>query len=547
VKKTTRSSRRLSSGFNLGGQQAEADPLLEEAFYRTSQYRAVADRDDPHCFVIGRTGSGKSALLRQLETQYSGHVIRIAPEDLALTYVADLQAIRWLDQQRVHLDPLFIALWKHVFLVELIKHRYNVHSPDAKQNFISALGEKIKKDRSKLEALRYLEEFQGKFWCEADERVREIADRFESQIRAEAGVNLGGSLAASAGEITSGEERRELVARFQRIVNETQLPRLNQMIKVLDEDILSSPQHFVTIVIDDLDQDWVDDHVTNSLIRCLFRAVHDLKRVSNLKIIVALRTNIFEALDFGQRTGGQEEKFRALSMRLRWSPADMTAMLDERTRAAGDRLGNEMFGVRTLLPAKNKTRGDALEFIYRRTLMRPRDVIAYLNECLAGATANPRITWDQIHAAEDSYSRNRLLALRDEWKPTFPGVDRVLGAFEECPSVMTPGEFAERCNQLALLSVEDDFEGTSWLSALTSDIWTNEGGDWADVYGPSARFLFDIGFTGCALPKAKPIYSHDEPGFLDRRNRVTACERFIIHPAFRRALDCKADDDRRGQ
>lgn len=270
---TKRVRRRLSSGFNLGGQQAEADPLLDDAFYKTSQFKAIADRDDPHCFLIGRTGSGKSALLRQIESQYPGHVIRITPEDLALTYVADLQAVRWLDQQGVHLDPLFIALWKHVFLIELIKHRYKVNSPDAKQNFIAALSEKIKKDRSKLEALRYLEDFQGKFWCEADERVREIADRFETQIRAEAGVKIGSSLAASAGEIQSGEERRELVARFQRIVNETQLPRLNQMIKVLDEDILSSQQHFVTIVIDDLDQDWVDDRVTNSLIRCLFRAV----------------------------------------------------------------------------------------------------------------------------------------------------------------------------------------------------------------------------------------------------------------------------------
>lgn len=57
----------------------------------------------------------------------------------------------------MHLDPLFIALWKPVFLVELIKHRYYVTSPDAKQNFISVLSEKIMKDRSKIEALRYLE------------------------------------------------------------------------------------------------------------------------------------------------------------------------------------------------------------------------------------------------------------------------------------------------------------------------------------------------------------------------------------------------------
>lgn len=48
--------RRLSSGFNLGGQQAEADPLLELAFYETSQYRAISSTDDPHCFLFGELG-----------------------------------------------------------------------------------------------------------------------------------------------------------------------------------------------------------------------------------------------------------------------------------------------------------------------------------------------------------------------------------------------------------------------------------------------------------------------------------------------------------
>jgi hypothetical protein len=102
--------------------------------------------------------------------------------------------------------------------------------------------------------------------------------------------------------------------RFQRIVNKTQLPRLNKMMEVLDEDILDSPQNYTYIVIDDLDRDWVDEKVANDLIRCLFRAVLDMQRIRNLKFLVALRTNIFEELDFGSRTGAQEEKFRALTL-----------------------------------------------------------------------------------------------------------------------------------------------------------------------------------------------------------------------------------------
>ena len=533
----SRARRRLSSGFDLGGQQAEADPLLDAAFYPTSQFKAICSTDDPKCFLIGRTGSGKSALLQQLQTEHDGHVIRIAPEDLALTYVADLQSVRWLDQQGVHLDPLFIALWKHVLLIEIIRHRYDVDSLDAKQNFMTTLTERIRKDRSKVEALRYLDEFQGKFWCEADERVREIADKFETQVRAEAGVHAGASLSAGGAFTTSSEERREVVGRYQRIVNETQLPRLNQMIKVLDEDILSRPQYFTYVVIDDLDQDWVDDRVTNALIRCLFRAVHDLKRVRNLKVLVALRTNIFEALDFGSRTGGQEEKFRALSMWLRWSEADLEAMLNTRVVAASERLAGDPLDLRSILPAKNKTRGDALDYILRRTLMRPRDAIAYFNECLIDATGKPRITWDRIHQSEDSYSRNRLLALRDEWKPTFPGIDRVFAKFEGAPAVLEPDELGKILDEVALLAADRNFDGAEWLGRMLIEFWRTGPIPWVDQYGELVKFLFDIGFLGCALEKSRQVYSYSDPGYLDRKNRIASCDKFFVHPAFRSALD----------
>jgi transposase len=55
------------------------------------------------------------------------------------------------------------------------------------------------------------------------------------------------------------ETRAQQADRFQRLVNNTQLTRLNEMIRVLDEYILDSSQNFTYIVIDDLDKDWVDE------------------------------------------------------------------------------------------------------------------------------------------------------------------------------------------------------------------------------------------------------------------------------------------------
>src|SRR5262249_20788030 len=112
--------RSLGSDFTLGGEQAEADPLLEPAFYHSGHYAAIESRDDKRCFLIGRTGGGKSAALQHLEASHPEHVIRISPEDLSLPYITDLGVIQQLASMDVHLDPLFIALWKHVLLVEVI-------------------------------------------------------------------------------------------------------------------------------------------------------------------------------------------------------------------------------------------------------------------------------------------------------------------------------------------------------------------------------------------------------------------------------------------
>ena len=178
------------------------------------------------------------------------------------------------------MDTFWITLWKHVLLVEIIRHRYKVDSPAAKQNFLSSLRGKITKDRAKTQALEYLDEYEGRFWCEADERVREITDKFARKIEGEAGVALGDSLHAGVSGTyeTSSESRGEQIDRFQRIVNNTQLARLNKMISVLDEDVLNESQHFTYVVIDDLDRDWVDERIANDLIRCLFQTVLDLKR-----------------------------------------------------------------------------------------------------------------------------------------------------------------------------------------------------------------------------------------------------------------------------
>lgn len=554
LKKTTW---RIPGGFTLGGEAAETDPLLDTAFFESSDYEVLASKQDRHCFIIGRTGGGKSAILEHLQDTKPEHVIRLDPENLALTYISDLGVLKYLRALDVHLDPFLNALWKHVLVVEILKHRYNVDSLETKQTVMSTLLEKVRRDKSKEAALQYLEEFESRFWEETDARIRQITETFEGRVGAEAEARFGIKRLAEVGAAASAslglthEQKMEQADRFQRIVNETQVPRLNQMIKVLQEDILGSEHDFVYVLVDDLDRDWIDERVENDLIRCLFRAVFDLQKVRHLKTLVALRTNIFNDLDFG-RTGGQEEKYRSLVLRMRWIKNDLITVLDERTRAAVELFAGTNSAASTvvtgpssiasLLPRTNPARGNPMDFVLARTLMRPRDAIAYLNKALSLAKGRPRITWEALKEAENSYSGDRLLALRDEWKLNYPGIDDVLDVFRGVNEVMDREGMTAPLNEVVLLPAESTFQGTKWVTEISEPIWNaTPDDDWVDQYFPLVRLLFRIGFIGFSSSLGgKILYAHDDLEFCERPSNLTQHSQFAVHRTFHAALDIRS-------
>jgi hypothetical protein len=543
----------LGAGFNLGAEQAEADPLLEQAFVEWAGYASVESRRDARRFLVGRTGSGKSAVLQRLEEIHRGHVIRINPEDLSLPYIVDLDVIRELDALNVHLDPLFIALWKHVLVVEIIRHRYKVDSPAKKQTVLETLRQSFSRDSSKEAALEYLDEFGQSFWADTHERVREITTNFEESVKkvATMGIDLPvvakGQLGIEGLQAATTAVRSEYAARYQRLVNETQLPRLNKMIAALDDEILASDQNFTYVVVDDLDRDWVDEKIANDLIRCLFRAVLDLQRVRNLKIVVALRTNIFDHLNFGGRTGGQEEKFRSLVFRINWSRADLVEMADQRARIAAEDAGlPEIQSIADVLPEAGRARGNPIDYILQRTLMRPRDLISFLNECLADAGAKTRLSWGDITAAEGRYSRNRLLGLRDEWKTNYPGIDNAFDVFRGAPLEMSQDELTPYLDKVALLMADPEFEGVVWVTEIADPIWSGAVAPeaWADSYQPLVKFLYDIGFLGIGDGRSM-AFSHDKAGLADAAANLRPSSRYAVHPAFQPTLGVRLSAHRR--
>ncbi|WP_286780494.1 hypothetical protein [Enterobacter sp. 56-7] len=351
---------------------------------------------------------------------------------------------------------------------------------------------------------------------------------------------------AVAGKESTETLRVELKQRYQRIINEVQLARLNKMMDVLDEDILSSTQDFTYIVIDDLDKDWVDAKLTNELIMALFKTVHDLKRVRNLKVLVALRTNIFQHLDFGAASGGQEEKFRSLVLPMNWTRQQLTDLIDQRIRVASQRQDAAVARVVEILPNPNARRGNALEYLLDRTLLRPRDFISFVRECLAQSEGKSQISWDSIHRAEIVYSENRLLALRDEWKTNYPGIDLVFETFRNADGRMSRENMQRRLDDCIMLLAEDRFTGVGWLTPLGDAVLGGAAElSWARRYGPILRMLFDIGFLGVsAAGKRTPVFAVDEPNALKFDQQIDRIEAFYVARAYHSALEVRTADSR---
>jgi hypothetical protein len=538
---------RIPHGFNVGGGNAESDPLLQAAYLDNGDYALIESYDDPRRFIIGRTGSGKSAVFERLELRHPEQVTRLSPENLSLSYISNLDVIKNLKAIGVRLDPFFNALWKHVIIVELLRHRYRLTSARAKDTILAQLLETFKRDPARQRAVEYLNTFGDKFWCEAHERVTQIADTFEQSLHGSGSINahmtpqVGASLGVGSDTRVQTDIKREQTARYQAIVNQIQIPRLNEMIRILGDTILDSRARFTYLVVDDLDKEWADNNIEHLVIRCLFQAVVDLQRVRHLKVLVALRTNIFNQLCYREGGGRQQtEKFRNLAFSMRWTRNDLKVLLDQRVSEAARRLTGAQFrSVEELLPPARQVGPTGLNYLLDRTLLRPRDAIVFMNICLREAAGTDRISWDTVERGELEYSRDRLEALSSEWADPYPGLMDVFKLFRRADPVLTRDAMTELLDRVVVQVTDPKFVGADWGSDHTEHIWNaDHDASWYDMYGSLTGLLYDIGFIGCS-PSSNTAarYMYEDPLLVTEARNLEAECRFAVHPAFRRALE----------
>jgi len=103
---------RFKKNDRVGEAAAEDDDkFLFDCFVDTGDLDILRDCSSPQRIIVGRTGSGKSALIRLLAS-HEEHVISLAPEQLALGYLSNSEVIRFFEEAGANLDLFYQLLWR---------------------------------------------------------------------------------------------------------------------------------------------------------------------------------------------------------------------------------------------------------------------------------------------------------------------------------------------------------------------------------------------------------------------------------------------------
>ena len=497
----------------------------------------LRDCDDPRRIVLGRTGAGKTALLYQFAEQQD-NVIEVKPESLALAYISNSTILQFVHDLGVNLNIFFKLLWRHVFTVEILKAHFHL---DSEQATLPVL-ERIKnlfssRNRKHAQAMDYLEKWGKTFWEETDYRIKELTTKLETNLKASIdAAKIGVPISADGGRALTEEQKAEVVHRAQHVVNEVQIRQLSDMIELIDE-VLEDPKRCYYVVIDRLDEDWVEDGLRYLLIRALIETVRDFAKVKHAKIIIALRYDLLDRVIRMTRDAGfQEEKYESLYLPIEWTRDQLVELLDLRIGAlVRERYTTKAVTHDGLLPAKVSKQA-SIDYILQRTLMRPRDVILFFNLCISQAINNPSITTQMVRQAEGEYSRLRLRSLAEEWYSDYPTllsfVDLLKGRMSCFPlDSISDEDCLNLCVKLHEQKVEpkDDLSRAA-LSLVDAGLSCND-----------FRRVVMVAFYKVSLVGLKLEHYESVSWSIGGRRSVSAAEiqpetRVAIHPCFWRTL-----------
>lgn len=391
--------------------------------------------------------------------------------------------------------------------------------------------------RPDVEAYKYLSDWgDSQLWNSSHLTNTIVTGRIEKKLRAELGGKFkSAELSSEFARSLSKEEKEHAESCAKKVISQAHSKDLQGLLQLVDE-ALDDDQKPWFVVIDKLDEDWVENEIRYRLIHALIETARMFREVRHAKIILAARVDLLQTLtEKVQPAGFQAEKWKSNYLEITWSRQALINLLDLRiNKVLRSRYSNRAkIGHSDVFPTGQ------VDYLLARTLMRPRDLIEYVNRCIkqAGAT---QLTPTMVKEAEREYSRERLESLRDEWREQYPSLDRVARALlQDKSSSLTLGD----------LHASDVRERITLLAAGTRHSVTLPSGLDAAAQDEGSFKLFvaeavvALGMAGILLVKVaptEPFSSGPEDMRSVRGEQLDSATNLRVHPMLHKALGVKA-------
>ena len=233
---------------NIGSISAENDSdFLKTCFIKTPEYEDLCDFNNRKMILLGRTGSGKTALLNEIKNN-TEYFIQIKPDVFAFQYLTSVPFVKKLIEENVNLDIFYKFLWLHEIISQIIKNCFAYQ----KKDFFFEIKEKVSSFGRINQLKKYLEEYDDVFFDEGC--TEKITKEIEQQVQ----TSLGSPIGKIEGKL-SDSEKREIQIKTSQYINKKQIAQLKNIITLLKDYYSVNKQKKIVIAIDNLDDKWVED------------------------------------------------------------------------------------------------------------------------------------------------------------------------------------------------------------------------------------------------------------------------------------------------
>ena len=303
-------------------------------------------------------------------------------------------------------------------------------------------------------------------------------------------------------------------------VNTELLKKQKELISILAKEHHKESQHRLLISIDDLDKSWLSSsNIRYDFINALLDAFKELLNIKTVKILISIRTDIFKGV-YSQNLR-QGEKDKSLMFSVTWNEKDIREMLDKRIHylIKDQYQGRRVATFKDIFSFKVDNE-DADEYVIKRTMLRPRDAIDFVNICFKEADGSPVLEEDHVLTAEEKFYKSRKDALIKEWVSIYPNIeiyiDILLNILEKKFCLSDLNIYTNEILEIGSKSSESDSIVDSCISddfRAIVDVW------------------FTVGLVGIFKKESLIIYSSFEMQNLDLTDYKKT---FSIHPLFYR-------------